>query len=408
MKIQDTLIGSAISQKARAELLCNELTDEHFVTNEQRHIFNAIKSLVDNKKDVNLVSIATELPTNVKQMCIRHLAEISKAPCINFEQVLEQVKRQRYKSILQSHAVDLIAMIRNNTGDIPAVMDNLYQTHVEMSKPPLQGLTSVNKLAELGFRNLFKDMKYVKTGILGVDDIIYGFVGGELVTIAARPGGGKSAMAVQVANYIGGGCLFYSLEMKARDNYARMLSSMTGVSIRQIMARKYTDYEGDALDGAESILKDNKLEFIDTMNNVKDISIDIRNKCLTREIKCVMIDYVQIIRVAGNDPRHIQIGKITKELKQIAMEFNIPIVIMAQLGRGYDKENREPRLSDLRESGDIENDSDKVIFIHLVSENNMIESPPCKVIIAKNRNGKVGYFDAYFNKSRFVFETIKN
>ncbi len=400
--LHDAVLYGAVINKEKSLILVNQLEAEHFLTVRQRAVFNSIKKLVESGQEVNTFSIIEEQPTDLKRDVTEYLVD-TKLPVINFDQCIKQIKKQYHKNLLKAGASELVEIIKRNNGDVSEIMEKLYSVHIDMTRTEKESVKAVDKFAEIGYQHLFHDLKYISSGLTGLDDIINGFTGGQLVTIAARPGNGKSALAAQIANKIGTNCLFYSLEMKARDMYARLLSSMTGVEIKYIMSRNVTPIQADKLAEAEKELKNNKLEFIDNKNGLKEIMLDIRNKCLTAEIKCIMIDYVQIIRVAGNEPRHIQIGKITKELKQTAMEFEVPIIIMAQVGRGYEKEERPPRLSDLRESGDIENDSDMVIFIHAKESKN--DEPPVEIIVAKNRNGKTGFFDAIFKKKRFKFLT---
>jgi len=403
MNIENALLCSAITNNERAIILSSELTEKYFTCFEQRQVFNNICNLLKKNEPINTISLISLEKEETKQQIMNFILYIIKETgFINFEQCIRIVKENYNKKILEGHAIDLVKAVKDNN-NINEIMDKLYQTYIDISTPVDNTQKKICEYAEIGYKKLFENLNVVKTGIKEIDDKIHGFLGGQLITIAARPRMGKSALALQIANGIGEGCIFYGLEMKAVDNYARMLAKHSGIPVTKIITGNITEYEEEELKKVETKMLSNNLRIVDNVNNIRDIIIDIKNKSIRQNVKCIIIDYLQIIRCSEGFNRDTQIGIITKELKTIAMQYNVPIVILAQLGRDYEKSDRKPILSDLRESGNIENDSDIVMFIHSDDDTN---KPVMNVdlIIAKGRNFGTGFIEMVFDKPKFTFK----
>jgi replicative DNA helicase len=260
---------------------------------------------------------------------------------------------------------------------------------------------TLEKIFEQPAEEFFQAQKFLSTGLSDLDKKIIGFFGGELIVIAGRPGQGKSALALQIAREIAQreNVLFVSLEMSSKDIVFRMLATDSGVPINAMRADKMTEQEKKKVFEAYKRIGDQKLkmEFLEQFS-ITQIINSIKKRFVEKGLGCVFIDYLQIIDGNPALQRYLQVGEITRSLKLLAMELKIPIIVMAQLARR--SENNIPRLSDLSESGRIDNDVDTAIFIHQPEER---DKETKQLIIGKGRNTGTNMIDIYFEPIRFKF-----
>jgi replicative DNA helicase len=255
----------------------------------------------------------------------------------------------------------------------------------------------------------------VPTGFFQLDRLLGGMRGGQLITLAARPAVGKSALACNIAEKLvmsGTPVAFYSFEMSDDELNMRMLCSMSDTNLVGDVLNRGLDAgqrERVMSSAANYMPKLRKAPlYIEDNGNltVAQIASDARRKVRNHGIKVVIVDYMQLIQPSPEDrkaQRHVQVGNITRALKQLAMELNIPVLGLAQLGR---QTSGKPLLSDLRESGSIEQDSDVVLFLYV--ENPMIADGPnmlVNVAVGKNRAGRQGVVDLVFVRNKLRFET---
>ena len=242
-----------------------------------------------------------------------------------------------------------------------------------------------------------------------MDRILLGMQRKDLILLAARPSVGKTALAVNIALNAaksGSKVAIFSLEMSKTQLAQRMLSSLSLVNLKQLISGDITEWE-DIFE-ASSIIAGNSIYMDDTAG----ISItELRSKC--RRLKAdsgldfIMIDYLQLMTSEGrNENRQQEISTISRNLKALAKELDVPILALSQLSRDSEKSGRKPKLSDLRESGAIEQDADVVILLYREDYQN--EEAEVKnqieLIIAKHRNGETGSVELNFIKecTRFV------
>lgn len=269
----------------------------------------------------------------------------------------------------------------------------------------------------------------ILTGYDTFDRLLLGFKPGELNILAARPSVGKSALAlnllVRSAMRTSKPCVFFSLEMGVDSIINRILSFQSGVPIRKIQTAQFEKDEEAILNKAIRDLNNCKL-YIDETPAIK--VVDMRAKLnklqsIHGDIGLIVVDYIGLITPdvkSKKDNRSLELGEISAALKAIARDFKAPILVLSQLNRGVeDRKDQVPQLSDLRESGAIEQDADIVMFIHRPDYGKMQEAAngehgtadpnassdsPTSLIIAKNRNGRLASIDFLFQKhiGRFV------
>ena len=239
-----------------------------------------------------------------------------------------------------------------------------------------------------------KEQAVINSGFKDLDQIIDGFRSGQLVTVGAGTGVGKSAFAVNLALNItkqGYKVGLWSFEMDKEEVYQRIISNISEISRKD---RLHAEERYNTVKKYFKEAKDNIQVFTDRIKDLGSFYLQCRKEAIKENMKVIIIDYVQLIHLSGFTGlnRVSEIELITKTLKNIASELGITIIILSQLSREYQKrENKQPILSDLRDSGSIEQDSNLVIFLHRQDDYPLALKEFEKmitVIVAKNRDGR--------------------
>lgn len=271
------------------------------------------------------------------------------------------------------------------------------------------------------------DADGVLSGFRDLDGMTYGFHPGQMVVLAARPSVGKTSLAMNFGEHAilpdGGrkasGVLVFSLEMTAAQLAMRLICSRARVDMKRIRDRVISKQDSADIATTVKELKQAPLWIDDSSNStILDIRAKARRLHTKSPLGLVVVDYLQLIRGADNRvQREQQIADISRGMKGMAKELNVPVLVLSQLNRESEKENRDPRLSDLRESGSIEQDADVVLLLHRpkkqgddesITEGGMPgEVEHIKLIIAKQRNGPVGELDLTFVRRYTRYENFK-
>lgn len=289
------------------------------------------------------------------------------------------------------------------------ILDNAA---AEIFKVTEQGISSaavpLPELVQAFFQKLEeldgKPLTGLSTGFFELDDITCGFQPGELIIIAGRPSMGKTAFGLNVAEHAalqtGVPVLFFSLEMSQQQLAQRVLCSRSRVDSQKLRRGRHSREDMDRLKEAADAIEDRPL-YIDDTSALTVTELRARARLLHRKrgIQAVFVDYLQLLRApeaARKDGRQQEVAEISRNLKALAKELSIPVVAMAQLNRGpEDRSGNRPRMSDLRESGAIEQDADVIALLHRESyykdrDATVEPDTEAELIIAKQRNGPVG------------------
>jgi len=291
-------------------------------------------------------------------------------------------------------------------------------------------LSYIEKMKKMGNKHLIGET----TGFEALDRRTTGFNAGDLIIIAARPAMGKTALVLNMALKNveqGKGVILFSLEMPAEQLMLRMLSAKTSIPLQNLRKGDMDDQQWSNLSGAFDDLNTKKL-FVDDGGSININQLRARVRKLAQNdannIKLVIIDYLQLMQGTGNKDRHQEVSDISRGLKMLAREMKIPIIALSQLNRGLEnRPDKRPMLSDLRESGAIEQDADIIMFVYRDDvykerdearkekeakdkgedyKSKFINKPEeeAEIIIGKQRNGPIGTVKLNFQKAltRFV------
>ena len=265
-------------------------------------------------------------------------------------------------------------------------------------------------LAERGQRG-------VETGFLDLDDMLNGLQNGEMIIVAARPSMGKTAFAMNLIEHISADSLMatavFSLEMSKQQLAQRMLTSRGNIDAQKLRKGMLNSHEFHHLATVVAQLSKAPI-WVDDSPGLTPL--DLRAKCrrlkLQHDIKCVMIDYMQLMDNPGPESRQQQISEISRGIKAVAREINVPVIALSQLNRASEgRDGHRPRMSDLRESGSIEQDADVICLLHREdyyrrTEPDFVPDGIAEVIIAKQRNGPTGTVKLTFLDKSTRFENL--
>ncbi len=400
---------------------------------DKRHeiIFETMLSLYDQHKPIDLLTLTSELKANKK------LKEIGGAPYLtelsNFVPAASHAKAYAEiveKASVRRRLVKAGTEIANKAYEEDADVDNLVGAAerelfevsdkvVRSEYVPMDELLAdaLERIAELHKNR--GALRGLKTGFRDIDKKTAGFQKGDLIIIGARPAMGKTTFAQNLAYNIASinkkGVLFFSMEMARNEIVDRMISDVSGVDNWKMRTGNLTDEEfqqiGDAMEEMDEIPI-----FIDDTSSMT--IVELRNKARRamhdHDIGIVIVDYLQLIqgsdRYKGN--RVQEVTEISRGLKILARELEIPVVALAQLSRSVTgRDDPRPVLSDLRESGSIEQDADLVMFLHRPdyyrqNDDDYEETHITELIIAKHRHGGVGKIKLYFHPELLRFMSL--
>lgn len=263
-------------------------------------------------------------------------------------------------------------------------------------------------LGELEQRGVAHEIRGVSSGIAKLDQFTGGFLGGQLVVVAARPGQGKTAFALNVCRRLvhrGGAALFLSLEMTSVELVERLMVQETQADSTLVRSGRGLNWQ--AFTAAQDRFDKAALYIVDDVQTAAQIGSVARRFRIRHPEQDVVIalDYLQLVRMSGRNgqSRAEQVAEVSADMKRLAKEIGSPILELSQLNRASEHESRAPRLSDLRDSGAIEQDADAVIFPY---NSEKTDNGSVDLILAKNRNGAMGAARAWWKGSTYTFSDV--
>lgn len=419
IELEEAVLGALMLEKDALTMVIDILKPETFYRESHAFIYEAIVTLFNNSEPIDLLTVTNQLRKNgtleqaggayyITELTTR----VNSAANIEFHArviVEKAIKRQLIKvsSLIQTEAYE-------DTTDVFTLLDRSEQSLFEISEANIRknyaDMRSIMKeaVAELEAKKLHKDkLTGVPSGFSRLDRVTSGWQKSDMVIIAARPGMGKTAFVVSAmrnaAVEFGQGVAIFSLEMSAIQLVNRLISAESELESDKIRKGNLADHEWEQLVYKTSKLTEAPI-FID---DTPALSIlELRAKCrrlkAQHDIQLIIIDYLQLMSgdasKQGGGNREQEIASISRALKGIAKELNVPVLALSQLNRSVETRggDKRPQLSDLRESGSIEQDADMVIFLYrpeyygiTADEGGQPTNNVGEVILAKNRHGSL-------------------
>ncbi len=426
---EQAVLGSVFLSKYALQQVLEEISSEEFYLDSHSKIFDAIKYLAEKGSPVDITTVTAELDNRklLKSVGgVEYLTEI--VTCVptaaNVSQYVKIVEEAYLKRSLIEAATTIVSDGFASTDNIGDILDsaekkigNVVRNRKGSEFRPIQDVLfkAQSDLEELSKKK--GEITGIPTGFYDLDKVTKGLHENELIIIAARPAMGKTAFAVNLAVNMAVNAhksvAMFNMEMSAEQLVNRMLSSVGQIEISKLLTGRLEHQDWKRVNEAISRLADTKMFMDDTPGQTVS---EIRAKCRrlansSDGLDVVIIDYLQLIngsaKYAGQ--RQQEVSEISRSLKTMAMELNIPVIALAQLSRSVEgREDKRPLLSDLRESGSIEQDADIVAFLYrddYYNKESAIDEFTSKseFIIQKHRNGPTSTINLVFKRNMFSF-----
>lgn len=384
-----------------------ELIDADFTTRLNKKIFKAIQNLKQAKEEITMLTVKNKL-TDEKNI-LSYLATLSEniysttAESV-YKKLIELTKKRQMQKLLNESATK-IKDAENIDIDIEKVIKELNKIEDREVKEESLKEQIINTLDMIEKNMKNKNDYSLYTGMLDLDQLTCGLHNEELTIIGARPGMGKTTFALQIADYIAKKkipVMFISLEMSEEQIITKLIAKETRINSTKMRLGTLTDQEAVKVYEAGAELEEKSLYITSNLRTIQQIEVEARKMKNKKNIGLIIIDYIQLIKSSQKfNLREQEVADITRTLKLLTLELKIPIIGLCQLNRNATRQ--EPMLSDLRESGAIEQDADNVIFIYQEEETDAA-APVVTIKLAKQRAGTTGKVNMIFRKvySEFV------
>src|SRR5687768_2888558 len=392
-------------------------------------IFDTLVEMYDTKKPIDLITLQENLKLKNQLEAVGGIPYLSALPdavpsAANLEYYIEIVREKYVLRKMIQTCTGVVSRVYEHEGKVDGLIDEVERNIQKISEDRIE--TTSMKMKDLVHRaiNTIEDYHQrqgmitgIGTGFLDFDKMTSGLHGGEMVVIAARPSMGKTSLAMNIAEHVAidqkEPVGVFSLEMTAESLVLRMLCSRSRVNLRNIRDGFLAERDFPKLTGAAGKLANAPL-FIDDSAGLSILQLRAKARRMYQQhgIKLFIIDYLQLLNASSQkiENRQQEIAQISNGIKALAKELNVPDIVLAQLNRELEKDkNRKPRLSDLRESGAIEQDADLVGLLYKPEAEKAededggaqqeIEAVPVNLLIAKQRNGPTGDVNLTFLKS---------
>ncbi len=441
LNIERAILSAIIFEPTLYEDVAAKLSPQDFYLPDHQVIFEAMEELDREEQPIDEEFLRKKLLQKKRYNEDVFIEIISANPISNVAAYVDEIKEKAIKREL----VRLTSKIREVTveEDLPSdeilniVQKEIYEisldaTTREFRDAPEMVVSTIRHIHEMKKRGN-NGVTGVDTGFRELNELTAGFGEGQLIIIAARPAMGKTAFTLNLAQKAlddGRGVAIFSLEMPAEELMLRMLSAKTSIPLQNLKVGDLTDDEWSHLTRATDEMAQQKL-FVDDdgLLNINQLRSKLRKiKTQNPEISLAIIDYLQLMSGTGSKDRHLEVSEISRGLKLLARELQIPIIALSQLNRGLEsRHDKRPMLSDIRESGSIEQDADIIMFVYRDDVYRMREEKEkekrakaegkeyksdfvakpeedAEIIIGKNRSGPIGTAHLVFQKrfTRFV------
>lgn len=434
IEAEQSVLGSMLLSKYALDKAIETLTSDSFFLEKHGKIFNAIKDLATKDIAIDITTLTSKLKDDKTLNDIGgvdYLTEIldSTPTAANIDYYLKIVEDKSILRNLINEATEIATLGYTNEFSVTETLDKAEAKILNVVKNRKSSefkqmpeiITEIQENLEKLASNHGK-ISGVSTGFYDLDNLTDGFHENELIIIAARPAMGKTALALNMATNVAlkskKSVIIFTLEMRAEQLVTRMISTLGQVDAKKLQNGSLASKDWQRVNEAMSQLAETNI-YIDDSPGVTIGDIKAKSRRIASQdenVGMILIDYLTLIgsmgKYAGN--RQQEVSEISRALKTLALELKIPVVTLAQLSRTPElRENKRPVLSDLRESGSIEQDADLVAFIYrddYYNEASKIDDNMSKteIIIRKNRNGRIGTAELLFKKNTLSFMNYKN
>ncbi len=431
IEAEQSVLGGLLLDNEAWDTVYERLSESDFYRKDHRLIFNSIEMLVRDDKPCDVVTLAEWLDNNNELDKIGGLSYLASLA----QNTPSSANIAAYSNIVRERSV-LRQMIRAGT----EICNSAYNTEgrkaeeildqaermvfeiAEQQSRGRKGAVDIKRLLTAAMEridelfNSEEGLTGVSTGFADLDHMTSGLQKSDLIIVAGRPSMGKTAFSINIAEHVAIAAQLpvavFSMEMPGEQLVMRMLSSLSRVNQQNVRTGKLTDDDWPKISSSVAILENTRL-FIDDTPALTPGELRTRCRRIAREQKglgLIVVDYLQLMQTGSNaENRATEISEISRSLKALAKELNVPVIALSQLNRSLEQRtDRRPVMSDLRESGAIEQDADVILFIYRdeVYHDDSPDKGTAEIIIGKQRNGPIGKVRLAFLGSYTKFEDL--
>ncbi len=427
-----SLLGAVLIDTDAIVKIADTVSKEDFYEDRHKRIYEAVLQLYEKHSPIDVLTLSDQLRgTGFLDMVggASYLTELTNfvPTAAHVEQYAEIVSQKSLRRRLIKSSQDIVGLGYDEAKNLQELIEEAETSLFEVSKRHIkQDVTSLETILSESFDRLdelHKDkgkIRGVPTGFKDLDNILAGLQRSDLFILAARPSMGKTALALNIAHNVavksGLPVLMFSLEMSKEQLVDRMLAMESGVDAWALRTGNLTDSDFEKIGQAMGTLSEAQIYIDDSPGiTVSDLRTKSRREAHQRELGLIIVDYLQLMsggsRYGGESNRVQEISEISRGLKGIARELNVPLLALSQLSRSVENRSPQiPQLSDLRESGSIEQDADVVAFIYREEYYNPESDRKnvTDIFIKKHRNGPTGAVELYFDREKQRFRSLDN
>lgn len=422
-----SLIGSLLIDKDALIKVADTVHADDFYVDKNGMIYEAILELFEKRQPIDVVTLSEQLEKQGKLKEIggaSYLTELvngvpSAAHVVQYAQIVSQ--KATLRRLIEA-ASKINNMAYDETEQLDGLLDNAEKTLFDVSQKHLrQNFISIKDVLAESFDrldSLHKDkesLRGIPTGFSGIDNILAGLQKSDLIILAARPSMGKTSLALNIAQHVatkqGVPVGVFSLEMSKEQLIDRLLASEAGIDSWKLRTGNLEDKDFEKINKAMGVLAEAPIYIDDSaMANVMEMRTKARRLQSEHDLGLIVVDYLQLMSGRGGSDNRVQeISEISRGLKGLAREINVPVIALSQLSRSVEQRSPKiPQLSDLRESGSIEQDADVVMFIYREDyyDKDSEKKNIADILIKKHRNGPTGEVELFFQPEQTLFRSI--
>jgi replicative DNA helicase len=422
LEAEKSVLGALLLDKDSIIKVTEFLRPKHFYKDAHKLIYDAILSLYEKREPADLITVPAQLKS-VNELenagGVSYLTDlVNTVPTVaNVETYARIIKDASIKRSLISAAADINELVFRES-ELSELLDKSEQLLYSVSQDSVhQDFISIKETLEITFERLDElsknkgELRGVGTGLRTLDRMTSGFQKENLVILAARPSVGKSSLAMNIAQHAAttkkNGIAVFSLEMSREMIVDRLISSQAGIDNWRISTGNLEPEDFERYGIAAGELAEAPIFIDDTPGlGVLEMRTKARRLMLEHKIDLVIVDYLQLMKSTRSESRVQEVSEISLGLKNLARELKVPVLALSQLSRAVEQRggDKKPQLSDLRDSGSIEQDADLVMFLYRPNED---DRNNLKLNIAKHRNGPTGEIDLFFKGEYTKFYEVE-
>lgn len=421
---ESSVLGAILIDKDAIGTVTQIITSKDFYSDINGIIFDSMLSLYEARKPIDILTLTSHLKKNknIPKIDSSYLADLVEGvpTAANVEHYAILIKEASTKRSLIKIGTELAELGFNEEKEVNELIDKAESSIFSVSQgytsktfiPIKEALAgSFDRIDELHKKG--KGLRGIQTGFTDLDNLLSGMQASNLLILAARPGQGKTAMVVNIAQHVAvsenQGVGIFSLEMSQEELVDRFLVGQSDVDAWRLKTGRLSESDFTKLSQAMGELADAPIYIDDTPGiSMTEMRTKARRLQMEHNIEFLIVDYLQLADPGRRyDNRVQEVSIISQSLKKLARELKIPVLAVSQLSRAVEhRGEKKPQLADLRESGSIEQDADVVMFIYR-PEGEMANVMQTKLLVAKHRNGPMGEIDLLFRGDRIKFYNVE-